>query len=428
VHMQLLGTGSSDGWPNPWCTCASCGWARSSGQLRGHTSLLLDGELLVDCGPDVPRSASRLGISLRGVRTLLLGHAHPDHTGAEALMWRGWSTAATQPLLLLGPAAALEACRRYVGPDDPVTLRTLAAGDTVTVNGYRVAALAARHSGPEAGPALLYDITGRDGTRLLYATDTAPLPEDELPRGPFDAVFLECTFGDRRGVGDHHDLDDVARSLAALRRRGAVTGATRVVAVHLGHGNPPEPELSRRLALMGASALADGGMVGEEAVPAPASRRVLVTGGTRSGKSVEAERRLLAAPTVCYVATAPQLPDDEEWTERLAEHRRRRPAPWQTVETAVLAPLLTEPGPPLLIDDLGLWLTRGEEAADDLIAAWRDAARDVVLVTAEVGSGVVPATPAGRRFRDELGRLNARLAADADEVWHCVAGVAGRLR
>jgi len=365
---------------------------------------------------------------LRGVRTLLLGHAHPDHTGAEALMWRGWSTAATQPLLLLGPAAALEACRRYVGPDDPVTLRTLAAGDTVTVNGYRVAALAARHSGPEAGPALLYDITGRDGTRLLYATDTAPLPEDELPRGPFDAVFLECTFGDRRGVGDHHDLDDVARSLAALRRRGAVTGATRVVAVHLGHGNPPEPELSRRLALMGASALADGGVVGEEAVPAPVSRRVLVTGGTRSGKSVEAERRLLAAPTVCYVATAPQLPDDEEWTERLAEHRRRRPAPWQTVETAVLAPLLTEPGPPLLIDDLGLWLTRGEEAADDLIAAWRDAARDVVLVTAEVGSGVVPATPAGRRFRDELGRLNARLAADADEVWHCVAGVAGRLR
>jgi adenosylcobinamide kinase/adenosylcobinamide-phosphate guanylyltransferase len=155
---------------------------------------------------------------------------------------------------------------------------------------------------------------------------------------------------------------------------------------------------------------------------------VLITGGSRSGKSEEAERRLRAEPTVVYAATATELPDDPEWTARLDAHRARRPPSWTTVSTARLAPLLREPGPPLLVDDLGFWVTRAEESADELVAAFRGAARRTVVVTAEVGSGVVPATSAGRRFRDDLGRLNARMAAEADEVWHCVAGVACRLK
>jgi adenosylcobinamide kinase/adenosylcobinamide-phosphate guanylyltransferase len=62
------------------------------------------------------------------------------------------------------------------------------------------------------------------------------------------------------------------------------------------------------------------------------------------------------------------------------------------------------------------------------VTAWRECQREVVLVTNEVGSGVVPATASGRAFRDDLGRLNARIAAEADEVWQCVAGVACRLK
>jgi adenosylcobinamide kinase/adenosylcobinamide-phosphate guanylyltransferase len=155
---------------------------------------------------------------------------------------------------------------------------------------------------------------------------------------------------------------------------------------------------------------------------------VLITGGARSGKSQEAERRLAATPEVIYVATAEEYPGDEEWSARLAAHRARRPAHWSTVETGILAPLLREPGPPLLIDCLGLWLVRGSEDPDELVEAWRQCQREVVLVTNEVGSGVVPATESGRTFRDGLGRINARLAAEADEVWHCVAGVACRLK
>jgi adenosylcobinamide kinase/adenosylcobinamide-phosphate guanylyltransferase len=98
MKVQLLGTGSADGWPNPFCDCASCAWARREDVVRGHTGVLVDDVLMLDCGPDVPRNAARLGVSLSGVRWLLLGHAHPDHTGPQALMWRSWSTVAAQPL------------------------------------------------------------------------------------------------------------------------------------------------------------------------------------------------------------------------------------------------------------------------------------------------------------------------------------------
>ncbi len=434
VKLQLLGTGSSDGWPNPWCACASCNAARESGELRGQTGVLVDDRMLIDCGPDVPRAAARFGADLGRVELLLIGHAHPDHCGPQALMWRGWSSRAGQPLEVIAPPAVVELCRPWADPAGPITFTAVPPGTELERLGYRIRTYAAAHGGPELGPAALFDVTGPDGARLLYAVDTAPLPEAGLPGDPtrpYDVVLLEETFGDARDrVGDHHGLDDFAATVSALRRSGAVTSQTQVAAVHLGHGNPPGDELRRRLALLGAVAPADGAVLqsGSASPPLPRPRRVLITGGARSGKSQEAERRFAAAPEVIYVATAQEYAGDEEWSARLAAHRARRPAHWSTVETAVLAPLLRQEGPPLLIDCLGLWLARESEEPDALVAAWRQCQREVVLVTNEVGSGVVPATASGRQFRDGLGRLNARLAADADEVWQCVAGVACRLK
>ena len=86
------------------------------------------------------------------------------------------------------------------------------------------------------------------------------------------------------------------------------------------------------------------------------------------------------------------------------------------------------------MDDYRVWAgvpgADGELAArlDALAQAWRATRRHVVAVSNEVGSGVVPGTVSGRRYRDELGRLNARIAADSDEVWLCTAGIAQRLR
>ena len=146
-----------------------------------------------------------------------------------------------------------------------------------------------------------------------------------------------------------------------------------------------------------------------------------------------------------YLATARRDPDDAEWSARLDAHRRRRPPGWTTVEDPDVAGLVRAGGGPLLVDDLGTWLTR----VLDETGAWearrgtgarcpsgrpswspRCAAAPgrVVLVSAEVGLGVVPATRAGRLFRDELGALNAELAAVCDEVLLLVAGLPLRLR
>jgi adenosylcobinamide kinase/adenosylcobinamide-phosphate guanylyltransferase len=170
--------------------------------------------------------------------------------------------------------------------------------------------------------------------------------------------------------------------------------------------------------------------------------RSLVIGGARSGKSHAAESLLAEAPDVTYVATGYRANHDPEWVERVAAHRARRPAHWDTVESADLAGLLSASGGPLLVDCLTLWLTRmmdrhscwdGETWAagaadalasevDAMVAALRTTARDVVLVTNEVGQGVVPATASGRRFRDRMGLLNIAVAAECDDVLWCVAG------
>ena len=440
MKVQLLGTGSADGWPNPFCDCVSCAWARREGRVRGHTGVLVDDVLMLDCGPDVPRSAARHGVSLGGVRWVLLGHEHPDHTGPTAFMWRSWSTVADQPLEVVGPPAAIAACRVWVGREDPVTFHEITAGETRQLGPYTVTALAAAHGDASIGPAVLYDLRSEDG-RLLYATDTGPLPESTLAalNGRFDLVLLEETAGDRPVDPGHHDLAMFAATVAELRRRECIDDQTDVVAVHLGHGNPPEPLLSTRLAAVGARALPDGavlqipGASSTIASAAPDARRVLVTGGARSGKSTFAEQLLAGEPKVDYVATAAPMPDDGEWADRVALHRKRRPAHWTTHETGDLAGLLAADGPPVLVDCLTLWLCREEVdsdhvAVDTLTAALRNTRRRVILVTNEVGSGIVPATASGRAFRDRLGELNRRVAGECDRVWLVVSGTPLLLR
>jgi adenosyl cobinamide kinase/adenosyl cobinamide phosphate guanylyltransferase len=169
-----------------------------------------------------------------------------------------------------------------------------------------------------------------------------------------------------------------------------------------------------------------------------------VLGGARSGKSAYAEDLLPADTTVTYLATARRDPTDPEWTSRIAVHTARRPAGWRTVETPDPAGLPAflrvseRTDPPLLVDDLATWLTNAlddtgwagspAEHVDELVSAVLGCPARLVLVSAEVGLGVVPASHSGRLFRDELGSLNARLAQACDEVLLLVAGIPVKLR
>jgi len=168
--------------------------------------------------------------------------------------------------------------------------------------------------------------------------------------------------------------------------------------------------------------------------------KTLITGGVRSGKSRHAEALLAQFPTVTYVAPGPTTADDPDpdWAARIAEHRRRRPAGWITVETSDLAGALGTDGP-VIVDCLGTWLTAALDrgrlweapsgAAVEAVHGLLDQAKaalakrdQVVLVTNEVGLGVVPAHRSGRLFRDLLGLVNQELAAECDEVHLVVAG------
>ena len=163
----------------------------------------------------------------------------------------------------------------------------------------------------------------------------------------------------------------------------------------------------------------------------PRPQLTLVLGGARSGKSRHAEGLVTAtAPPWVYVATAQAL--DAEMAERIGQHRARRGAGWQAVEAPhdLAAAIDAAAAGALLVDCLTLWLTNRMLAEADIEAetAGLEAALSrrkgpTVLVSNEVGSGIVPDNALARRFADLQGRLNQRIAARADRVVLVVAGL-----
>lgn len=457
MEVVLLGSGSADGWPNPFCRCASCSTQRTSGVRRVSTSALVDGTLLLDLGPDTARQAETLGVDLGEVRHVLVTHAHPDHLAPAGLLWRQWAAGPADPLTVWGPASVTDEVARWLGDDRGVRVRSVHPGDELQVGEHAVRVLAAAHD----VETVLFDVADARGSRLLYATDTGPLPATtvaSLADRAYDVALIEETFGrvSDHGTG-HLDLTTFPQTLQDMRAVGAITAATRTVAVHLGHHNPPETELRTVLAAWGAEPGRDGEVIvtspeaagrAPDANPDANPHRALILGGARSGKSALAERLLADTPDVLYVATGGHRPDDLDWQQRVRAHQARRPASWATLATTDLGPLLRSPGPTLLIDCLTLWLTAVMDEVDawaedvwassasaalhervnDLVDALRATSRRVVAVSNEVGGGVVPDSWPGRVFRDEMGRLNARIAAECESVTLVVAGMGTRLR
>lgn len=180
-------------------------------------------------------------------------------------------------------------------------------------------------------------------------------------------------------------------------------------------------------------------------------RLILLLGGARSGKSAYGEAlatRLAGDAPVLYIATA--TASDDEMRQRIARHQASRPPHWLTVEEPrnPASALLANAAPVALLDCVTLLVANlllasvedhinpdetdfangaAEESVDraigDLLGAWRARASTLILISNEVGMGIVPPYPLGRVYRDCLGRVNARLAAEADTVLLMVAGL-----
>lgn len=286
-------------------------------------------------------------------------------------------------------------------------------------------------------------VSGPEGDRLLYAVPHPVL----APGAQVDMVLV--------------DVVEDPSVCGALRRTGVVGTSTALVGLGGDHRVSSPGELERRGRMWGVSTVSDNQELQcpPNAWPPPRMRgphRTLVLGGARSGKSAEAELRLQAEPEVTYVATGP-VPGvaDSSWQYRVAAHRERRPQWWHTEETLDVAGVLERATGAVLVDGLGSWLAGvmdecgvweaetglGDGAGEttrqatgqaarqeawqrvtELVATWRQTAANVVAVSDEVGSGVVPPTVSGGLFRDWLGRLNEMLATESEEAVLTVAG------
>ncbi len=363
MDVLLRGTGGSGGWPQPGCRCASCARARSAGDGRSPAWVIVDGRL-----------------------TLVSGAASSG-----------------------------------------------AASSGEPRAGYRVERIPGG-----------WDVTSPDGARLLAADGSGVTPEPPAGALPYDLALLDL-------------LGDPAQ-LGGLRHQGLTRPSTVVAVLHADHRVSSEEELARRCGFWGVAVPQDGDVLTAPAGQArladpaglpPPPRRVLVLGGARSGKSRHAELRLAAEPHVTYLAAGPyppgqMPPDDPDWSLRVAAHQSRRPQWWETVESLDAAAALRSESNAILLDGAGTWLAgvmqesgawadrpqgspvpaqaRVAARVDELVAAWRDTQARVVAVSDEVGSSIHPETSAGRLFRDQLGWLNQRLAAESDEAVLMVAG------
>ena len=416
MRILVEGSGGACGWPAPGCRCASCLRQTAAGNTRERSTIVVD-EIV------------RIGIG--GARV----------ESADGDVWDGD----------MGGAGPTGYARRYPGGhrvrgdrdageardarDAGGTDESAESGDESSEKlaweaaGYRVVRVADREAGGAGG----WEVTAPDGGRLLVAAAPGAVPEPAEGGAAYDVAFLDL-LGDPSQVG-------------WLRARGLITGATDTRVAFADHRVPSEAELVRRCGFWRVGRVVDGEVVSQPRSVqkdlgfdlGAGTRRVLVLGGARSGKSERAELRLAGEPEVTYVATGPDGAGDPEWAARVAAHRARRPAWWRTAETTDLPGVLRTARGAVLIDGIGTWLAavmdecgawdRGAAGlarlaarTAGLVGAWRQVSAYVVAVSDETGLGVVPATSAGRLFRDELGRLNRALAAESEETELVVAG------
>ena len=173
-------------------------------------------------------------------------------------------------------------------------------------------------------------------------------------------------------------------------------------------------------------------------------RLTLILGGVRAGKSTYAQKLASKGGRVLFVATAEA--GDSDMQTRIEAHRKSRPSDWHTIEEPIdlvgaLTPLLDRYDT-VLLDCLTLWvsnlLLRGQDADSSredipsetqrLLELYRSADASWIVVSNEVGLGVVPPTKLGRVFADELGRVNQLVAAEADDVYFMAAGLPLKLK
>ena len=325
MRVLVEGSGGRAGWPQPGCRCASCGRQAVAGNIRTRSTIVVDGRI-------------QLGVGDAGTGDTRTGDTRAGDTRAGDT--RAGDTAA-------GNTAARDTAAGDTRTGDTRTggARTgdTRAGDTAAGDTWAGGARAEGYLVRRLGTAG-WEVTAPDGGRLLYPAGPGPGPVPPERAAPYDVAFLDL-------------LGDPAQ-LGWLRARGLITAQTVTLVAFADHRVASERERAQRCGFWRVRLASDGETIDPlrsdptDLDPAAGSRRVLVLGGARSGKSERAELRLAGEPDVTYVATGGSGTGDPEWAARVAAHRARRPAWWRTAETSDLVGLLGTARGALLIDGI----------------------------------------------------------------------------
>lgn len=280
MRLTFLGTSASEGYPDAFCDCENCEAARSLGgpSLRKRSAALVNNDLLLDFGPDLIPAAMFHGIPLTRIRYCLLTHEHNDHLDALNFESRHDSCGpnGTPHLQFYATEGALRKAATRLGAEwfsgplnQPLVDERLnqsayvvAPFQSLAFGPYRALSLLANHGSGKLVP-LVY-VVEEDGRRLLYCTDTGPLPEETWAAlrdfsQPIHAVAMDHTFGLKPTSEGHLNRDLFVRQVERLRAEHLLADDARVFAHHIGHhSNPPHPQLVEIAAQGGYEVAYDG--------------------------------------------------------------------------------------------------------------------------------------------------------------------------
>jgi len=276
MELLLLGTAAAEGWPAPFCICPHCEAARRRGgpNLRARSGALLDDDFKIDFSADTLLHMQRCGRSLAHLSTLVFTHQHSDHILPAEMRWMAapfTRTPPSQPIAVYGNAQVLSLLQEefagWTKAEEYLRFHQLQPLQAVTTpDGDKILPLPADH----VEGAFVLCITrspARGGKTLFYGHDSGLYPEatlDALQAGPpLDIILLDCTSGGQKtGNRGHMDADGVIQMTEELRRRGAITGTTRVIATHFSHnGGLLHEELVHRFLPHGIEVAFDGMLV-----------------------------------------------------------------------------------------------------------------------------------------------------------------------
>lgn len=290
MKITFLGTAAAEGYPDPFCRCENCEGARKLGgkALRKRASILIDDDFLIDFGPDLLPASQIHHVPLTDLKYAAQTHHHDDHFFPDNFIYRTERCRvddAHQLQYAVSPHVARlvkEYCATFFRSGDDLGTNRFPSmkldliiqeqWQTVELGPYSFLAIPAVHApGTDArifGIRKKSGVLRKVGPAVLYATDTAPMPDGVWERvsdegWSFQTVIMDCTHGTQPNSGVHHSSASMLNEMQRMRDAGIVTDSTRLIAHHFAHHSNPLPDEFDRFAQERGYEVAWDGMVVE---------------------------------------------------------------------------------------------------------------------------------------------------------------------